>query len=154
MMSAGAIREKDEADYDLERFTEMFDIAMTSQDPRVKQALRQLMMMVILTDRGDHESALRQQIGPLRRMQYDMQELQKWVKRLEDKYSHLQQQMAVLTKMQSDPNWPRTTSDVWREAEMANSVSGEDYFKGRGLKELPQVSQYDIMKKTLKKATE
>ena len=47
---SGAMREKDAADYDLERFTEMFDQALTSNDPRVKNALRQLMMMVILTD--------------------------------------------------------------------------------------------------------
>lgn len=51
-----AAREKDTADYDLEHFIMMFDAAMTSNDPRVKQALRQLMMMVILTDSSDHEA--------------------------------------------------------------------------------------------------
>ena len=59
-----AAREKDEADFDLERFTEMFDRAMTSDDPRVKNALRQLMMMIILTDTGDHEAGIRASHGP------------------------------------------------------------------------------------------
>ena len=47
MMAAG--REKDQADFDLERFIEMFDEALTSNDERVINALRSLMMMVILT---------------------------------------------------------------------------------------------------------
>ena len=147
----GAMREKDEADYDLERFTEMFDTAMISNDPRVKNALRQLMMMVVLTDTGDHESEMRRQVGPLRRMQYDMRELQKWIKVLDDKYSKLQQQMAVMTKMQSDPNWPKTSSDIWREAEMANSVSGEDYFKGRGLDTITGSSIHNAVRRNIVK---
>jgi hypothetical protein len=45
---SGAMREKNNSNYDLERLTELFDEALTSDDPRVKNALRQLMMMVIL----------------------------------------------------------------------------------------------------------
>lgn len=151
----GAMREKDEADFDLERFTEMFDTAMTSNDPRVKNALRQLMMMVILTDTGDHESGMRQKVGPLRRMQYDMQELQKWIKRLDDTHSQLQGQINVLMKMKSDPEWPRTSTDIWREQEMARSVSGEDYFKGRGLETVAGLSIHNaVQRKIFKKEIE
>ena len=35
----GAAREKDQADFDLEQFIDLFDEALTSNDPRVKQAL-------------------------------------------------------------------------------------------------------------------
>ena len=80
---SGASREKDAADYDLERFTEMFDQALTSDDPRVKNALRQLMMMVILTDTHDHEGERRARHGPLRRMQEDMRDQFRWIQRLE-----------------------------------------------------------------------
>ena len=83
------MREKVVADFDLERFTEMFDRAMTSSDPRVKNALRQLMMMVILTDTsGDHEAKVRAH-GPLRRMQEDLREQFRWIKRLESELETL-----------------------------------------------------------------
>lgn len=42
-------RENNQPDFDLDRFIDMFDQAMVSTDPRVVDALRSLMMMVILT---------------------------------------------------------------------------------------------------------
>lgn len=90
---SGASREKDAADYDLERFTEMFDQALTSDDPRVKNALRQLMMMVILTDTDDHEGRRRSH-GPLRQMQQDMRDQFKWIRRLEQEIENLKKQIA------------------------------------------------------------
>ena len=53
-----AAREKDQADFDLERFVDMFDEAMTSRDPRVMDALRGLMMMVTLTRPESRDSGL------------------------------------------------------------------------------------------------
>jgi len=91
---SGAMREKDAADFDLERFTEMFDRAMTSNDPRVKNALRQLMMMVILTDEGDHEAYMQASPGPLRRMQEDLRDQFRWIKRLEDQIQSLKNQLS------------------------------------------------------------
>lgn len=88
------MREKDAADYDLERFTEMFDQALTSNDPRVKNALRQLMMMVILTDTDDQEGEQRSRHGPLRRMQEDMRDQFKWIRRLEQELETLKKQIA------------------------------------------------------------
>ena len=78
-----ALREKESADYDLERFIEMFDTAMMSNDPRIKQALRQLMMMVILTDSGDHESKQRRDPGPLQEMFDDLKDLRRRVHDIE-----------------------------------------------------------------------
>ncbi len=91
---SGAMREKDAADYDLERFTEMFDQALTSNDPRVKNALRQLMMMVILTDTDDQEGEQRSRHGPLRRMQEDMRDQFKWIRRLEQELETLKKQVS------------------------------------------------------------
>jgi hypothetical protein len=88
---SGAMREKDAADYDLERFVEMFDQALTSDDPRVKNALRQLMMMVILTDNSDHEAGQRIKHGPLRRMQEDMREQWQYFRRLEQEIEKIKQ---------------------------------------------------------------
>lgn len=86
-----ASREKDTADYDLERFIEMFDEAMMSDDPRVKNALRQLMMMVILTDTSDHEAERRRSRGPLRQMHEDMYEMMRKMNRMDEEISRLQQ---------------------------------------------------------------
>ena len=88
------MREKDAADYDLERFVEMFDQALNSDDPRVKNALRQLMMMVVLTDTSDHEGQKRSKHGPLRRMQEDVREQWQYFRRLEQEIEGLKKQMA------------------------------------------------------------
>lgn len=85
-----AAREKDLADYDLERFVEMFDEAMTSDDPRVKNALRQLMMMVILTDNSsDHEAERRRNRGPLRQICDDVRNIARKTNRLEEEVNYL-----------------------------------------------------------------
>ncbi len=80
-----AAREKDQADFDLERFIEMFDEALTSQDPRVMKTLRDLMMIVTLT-RPESPDQLPndRQAGPLRRLFDDMNNLNRRLHRLED----------------------------------------------------------------------
>lgn len=89
---SGAMREKDDADYDLERFIEMFDEALMSDDPRVKNALRQLMMMVILTDVSDHEANTRSRRGgPLRRLFEDVREISSKLYKLDEELRELRQ---------------------------------------------------------------
>jgi uncharacterized tellurite resistance protein B-like protein len=95
-----AMREKDSSDYDLERFIDMFDKAMTSNDPRVKNALRQLMMMVILTDTGDHESERQASHGPLRRMQEEIRDISRALSNIRDDMSHLKRENNRQTTMQ------------------------------------------------------
>ena len=70
----GATREPDQADFDLERFIDMFDEAMTSQDPRVIDALRNLLMIVTLT-RPEVRTTHDRNSGPLRRLFEDMHHL-------------------------------------------------------------------------------
>lgn len=76
-------RATDQADFDLERFIDMFDEAMTSQDPRVTDALRSLMMMVILT-RPDVNEGHGRNSGPLRRLFEDVHHLNRRMYDLED----------------------------------------------------------------------
>ena len=79
-----AAREKDQADFDLERFVDMFDEAMTSRDPRVVDALRGLMMMVTLTRPESRDSGLHDRnAGPLRRLYEDVNHLHRRVERME-----------------------------------------------------------------------
>ena len=79
-----AAREKDQADFDLERFVDMFDEAMTSQDPRVMDSLRSLMMMVLLT-RPEIKTEHNRNNGPLRRLFEDMNHLNRRMHDMEDK---------------------------------------------------------------------
>ncbi len=81
----GAAREKDQADFDLERFIEMFDEALLSKDERVINALRSLMMMVVLTRPESREAGLRDRnAGPLRRLYEDLHNLHRRIERIED----------------------------------------------------------------------
>jgi hypothetical protein len=67
-----ASREKDSADFDLDRFINMFDEALTSEDPRVIDALRGLLMIVALT-RPEARTSIER--GPLRRLVDDVTNL-------------------------------------------------------------------------------
>lgn len=80
-----AAREKDQADFDLERFVDMFDEAMTSQDPRVMDALRGLMMMVTLTRPESRDAGIiDRHRGPLRRLYEDIGHLNNRLGRVEE----------------------------------------------------------------------
>ena len=70
----GAAREPDQADFDLERFIDMFDEAMSSKDERVISALRNLLMIVTLT-RPEVRERQSRNAGPLRRLFEDMHHL-------------------------------------------------------------------------------
>ncbi len=91
----GAAREKDQADFDLERFIEMFDEALTSKDPRVMDALRGLMMIVTLTRPESRDSGLQDRnAGPLRRLYDDMNHLNNRMHRMEDEIRQLKNREA------------------------------------------------------------
>ena len=103
---SGAVRDPDQADFDLERFIEMFDEALTSQDPRVINALRSLMMIVTLTrpegrDNGIHD----RNAGPLRRL-----------------YDDLQQRAKQSVYNWEDPGYPYEKYSMKAAAEMAQQV--------------------------------
>lgn len=87
----GAVREKDQADFDLERFIEMFDEAINSKDERVVNALRSLMMIVTLTRSESRDSGLHDRnAGPLRRVFEDMNHLNRRLHDIEDTIRRMQ----------------------------------------------------------------
>jgi hypothetical protein len=79
----GAARDPDQADFDLERFINLFDEAMTSKDPRVVETLRNLLMIVTLT-RPETYSEQSRRAGPLRRLYEDMNDLNRAVSRMQE----------------------------------------------------------------------
>jgi hypothetical protein len=128
---SGAMREKDSSDYDLERLTELFDEALTSGDPRVKNALRQLMMMVILTsdDHEDKDRGLYGRRGPMRRMQEDLNDLRRAVTDLRHQIQTLQKQAAwgggYKTAAQSGPD-AVSARDYWQQHGFADAQISDD----------------------------
>ena len=85
----GAAREPDQADFDLERFINLFDEAMTSKDPRVIETLRSLMMIVALTRPETGTVSIDRNQGPLRRLFEDMHNLNRSVGRLQEEVNDL-----------------------------------------------------------------
>ena len=92
----GAARDLDQADFDLERFINMFDEAMTSKDPRVIETLRSLMMIVTLT-RPESTNAFDTKKGPLRRAFEDMSHLWKRFEQMEEELRQMHQRMSHAT---------------------------------------------------------
>lgn len=77
-----AARVPDQSDFDLDRFVDMFDEALTSTDPRVVETLRKLMMIVALT-RPESSERWSNRRGPLRRMMEDINNLHRRLEALE-----------------------------------------------------------------------
>ena len=99
-----ASREKTQSDFDLERFIEMFDEALTSNDERVISALRNLMMMVILTKPEARDPMSDREIGPLRRMYEDLYAINRRVNNLEDRQRDIDRERV---RMDNAPKqWP------------------------------------------------
>lgn len=99
---------KTQADFDLERMIDMLDEAMTSDDPRVLECLRNLMMIVALVKpevRGEHHA---RRNGPLRQLFEDMKHLNRRLTKVEEEltaqqspslndYKHLYEQQVAKT---------------------------------------------------------
>jgi hypothetical protein len=75
-----AVREKDSADFDLEAFIDLFDEALTSDDPSVQKTLQHLMVIAALArNHARHD----QRNGPLRRLFDDQKNIIRRLDRLE-----------------------------------------------------------------------
>jgi hypothetical protein len=80
-----AYREKDQADFDLETFVDLFDTAMSSDNPAVKRALKNLILISALVDaKSEHEI----RVGPLRRLVEDIKHLNQRLQTLEMEKSY------------------------------------------------------------------
>ena len=76
-----AMREKDQADFDLETFVDLFDTALTSNNPTVKRAFKNLLLVAAIAQSEETTNGLRQ--GPLRRLVDDISHLNKRLGNLE-----------------------------------------------------------------------
>ena len=94
-----ASREKDQADFDLETFIDLFDTAMSSDNPAVQKALKNLILIsTLVNSKSDH--SLKQ--GPLRRLFEDVKHLNQRVSSLEVE----KQYKSTYTAPPSTGTWP------------------------------------------------
>ena len=86
-------REKSQSDIDLERFIGLMDEAFMSTDERVVNALRSLMMMVILTKPESDDSSLEGRRGPLGEMRTNLKYAIQRIDKLENDMIRLHSEM-------------------------------------------------------------
>lgn len=75
------MREKDQADFDLETFVDLFDTAISSDNPTVQRALKNLILVSSIVNAQENSEGMRK--GPLRRMVDDINNINKRLSNLE-----------------------------------------------------------------------
>ena len=66
-------------DFDLTQFVDMFDTAMSSDNPAIQKCFKNLLLLVSLVHTEDKQK----QIGPLRKLVEDVHDLQRRVSQME-----------------------------------------------------------------------
>ena len=116
-----AAREKDQADFDLEQFVDLFDTAMTSDNPAVKKAFKNLLLLAALVSSDDKDEAVK---GPLRRLIDDQRIILRRIERLESEKHYPNPMMPTpynpgtpwnIPTPGTIPTWPNTglPGGVW-----------------------------------------
>ena len=122
-----ASREKDSADFDLDRFIRMFDEALTSEDPRVIDALRGLLMIVTLT-RPEARTAIER--GPLRRLVDDVTTLNRRLGAVENRVLEDRDRAISADKYKFGQVESRLyPNEVWAQDQQEQSLR-DQYMKG------------------------
>lgn len=75
------MREKDQADFDLETFVDLFDTAMSSDNPAVQRALKNLVLISAIVNAQENPDSIRR--GPLRKIVDDILSIRKRLEQLE-----------------------------------------------------------------------
>ena len=119
-----ASREKDSADFDLDQFVRMFDEALTSEDPRVIDALRGLLMIVTLTRPEARTSVER---GPLRSLVNDITNLNRRLGAVENRVLE-DRDRAIATAKYNGTAFGQVESrlypnEVWNQAEKMRGLN-------------------------------
>lgn len=78
-------RNKDQSDFDLDTFIDLFDEALASDDPRVKRTLQDLLIITALVRSSEnHQQDLFERKGPLRRLFDDVHNLNRKLQEIEN----------------------------------------------------------------------
>jgi len=124
-----AAREPEQADFDLDRFINLFDEAMTSRDPRVVETLRNLLMIVALT-RPETSEPFTNRRGPLRRLFDDVNNLTSRLHHMEEELRDVQNRSSRERAYERVYNWDNQDKFTMAAAaaQRAHSID-EDWLK-------------------------
>ena len=127
-------REKNQSDFDLETFVDLFDTALSSNNPAVQKALKNLLLIttMVQSDLSPEERIK----GPLRQVIDDIQNLNRRLGRLEDQKVYPQTPSITYpniigpnTNPMVPPNWPPNTitcSNGTSAKTFVNALKSED----------------------------
>jgi chromosome segregation ATPase len=87
---------KDQSEFDLDRAIEIFDIALTSNDDRVLDSFRKLMLIAVLTKHESDNYAVDRQEGPLAGMRRDLNHTSRKIRDLEARMVEMQKKIRNL----------------------------------------------------------
>jgi hypothetical protein len=114
-----ATNDMGQAEFDLQRVMDLFDTALISKDERVVNALRNLLMIVALTNPEDADA--KGDIGPLRAMERDLDAVHSRIRGLEDQVRHITDALSrneTATRSYNSYNWQHAVdpyADKWRQ---------------------------------------
>jgi hypothetical protein len=126
-------RDKNQSDFDLETFIDLFDTAMSSDNPAVQKALKNLLLIATMVQ---SELTPEQRVkGPLRQVIDDIQNLNRRLGRLEDQKIYPQSPTYTPTPMPlvgpGGPVWvtPNTGTPNWPPGTITCSSGSVDLLK-------------------------
>lgn len=112
-----AVREKDQADFDIERMFEFLDEALTSKDERVQSALRGLLTIIELTrTQDDGKMAIETSHGPLRQMQEDLRHISRRLNNLQEEVRQMKQPPYIPPQPFNPGPYTGTGGPIWTTA--------------------------------------
>lgn len=141
----GAAREKDQADFDLETFVDLFDTAMSSDNPAVQRALKNLVLISAIVNAQQDPNGLRK--GPLRRVIEDMQALNKRLSNLESAGAYRSTYAPVTstpgtavptpgTYSPGQTQWPTVLPGTFPPGTIISGTSAGDTFSAQALNQI------------------
>jgi len=110
-------REKNQSDFDLETFVDLFDTALSSNNPAVQKALKNLLLITTMVQ--SELSPEERMKGPLRQVIDDIQNLNRRLGKLEDQNIYPQAPVYQPGQLPlvgpSGPTWvsPNTGNPIW-----------------------------------------
>jgi hypothetical protein len=119
-------REKNQSDFDLETFVDLFDTALSSNNPAVQKALKNLLLITTMVQ---SELSPEQRIkGPLRQVVDDIQNLNRRLGRLENEKIYPQTPSTpyptIFGPNTNPPNW--TPNTITCSKAVTGALNSED----------------------------
>lgn len=126
-----SMREKDQADFDLETFVDLFDTAISSDNPTVQRALKNLILVSSIVNAQENSESLRR--GPLRRIIDDITNITRRLNNLESAGAYRSTYSPVVTS--PGTAIPGSYPSVFPGTIIAGTSAG-DYHKAQAVNQI------------------